>query len=73
MSRSPEYTQGRRAGVKWAITWLHARAAEMNDPPARAILNSAAFNMGHDARNDGGKIIEELRADGQRADGETTK
>lgn len=52
MSRSPEYTQGRRAGVKWAITWLHDRANEMNDPHAKAILNTAAFNLGADAKGE---------------------
>lgn len=50
MARSPEYTQGRRAGVKWAITWLHERAKEMNDQVCKNHLNEAAFNMGHDAK-----------------------
>lgn len=50
MARSPEYEQGNRAGVKWAISWLHERAIEMNDERARAFLNSAAFNMGVDAK-----------------------
>jgi hypothetical protein len=50
MSRSPEYEQGNRAAIKWAITWLHERANEMNDPHARLVLNSAAFNMGVDTK-----------------------
>lgn len=54
MSRSPEYTQGKRAGIKWAITWLHERAVEMNDEHAKAILNTAAFNMGVDAKQTDG-------------------
>jgi len=41
---------GRREAVKWAIDWLHQRAKEMNDQNARAILNTAAFNMGVDAK-----------------------
>lgn len=46
MSRIPEYTRGQRDGIRWAITWLHSRAREMNDPHAKGVLNSAAFNMG---------------------------
>lgn len=52
MARSHEYTQGRRAGLKWAISWLHERANEMNDPHAKAVLNSAAFNLGVENRTD---------------------
>jgi hypothetical protein len=52
VSRSEQYIQGRRAGIKWAITWLHERASEMNDPQAKQILNSAAFNMGVDTKTD---------------------
>ena len=33
-------------GVRTCIAWLHARALEMNDPHARAILNVAAYNLG---------------------------
>lgn len=51
MSRSEEYMQGRRAGIKWAISWLHERAKEMNDEHARLILNAAAFNMGVKAKS----------------------
>ncbi len=39
------YPRGHRDGIKWAITWLHKRAVEMNDHHAKAILNTAAFNM----------------------------
>jgi hypothetical protein len=49
--RAPQYMHGRREAIKWAVTWLHQRALEMNDPHAKAILNSAAFNMGSDAKN----------------------
>jgi hypothetical protein len=46
MSRSQEYTQGYRAAVKDAVTWLHQRSAQMNDPQAKRVLDSAAFGMG---------------------------
>ncbi len=48
--RSPEYLNGRREGVKWAIAWLHQRASQMNDENAKAVLNTAAFNMGNSAK-----------------------
>ena len=32
--RTPQYMQGRREAIKWAVTWLHDRANEMNDPHA---------------------------------------
>lgn len=41
---------GFRDGVRWAVTWLHDRAKEMNDPHAVIVLNSAAFNMGEEAK-----------------------
>jgi hypothetical protein len=49
-TRSPQYMQGRREAMKWAVTWLHQRALEMNDPHAKALFNTAAFNMGADAK-----------------------
>lgn len=52
MSQMPEYERGCRDGVRWAITWLHERASKMNDPHARAVLNSAAFNMGIDRKQE---------------------
>jgi len=48
--RSNEYHNGRREAIKWAVTWLHNRAREMNDPNAVAVLNTAAFNMGQAAK-----------------------
>lgn len=42
---------GQRAGIRWAIAWLHKRAGEMNDPHAKAVLNTAAFQMGVDGKN----------------------
>ncbi|MGB3502893.1 MAG: hypothetical protein WBA44_14820 [Mesorhizobium sp.] len=44
--RSYDWEAGRRNGIKWAITWLHAEARRMNDPHARQVLNNAAFGMG---------------------------
>lgn len=41
---------GQRDGIRYAITWLHNRANEMNDPHARAIINSAAFSLGNEIR-----------------------
>ncbi len=43
--------QGQRAGIRWAITWLHKSAREMNDPHAKMVLNNAAFQMGVEAKN----------------------
>lgn len=45
---SPSETRAYYSGVRACITWLHRRAASMNDPHARAILNSAAFALGAD-------------------------
>lgn len=38
---------GRRDGIRFAITWLHARAKTMNDPTAVAVLNVAASDLGN--------------------------
>lgn len=35
-----------RKGLRFAVSWLHDRANEMNDPWAKAVLNTAAFNLG---------------------------
>lgn len=50
MDRCPQYKQGHRAGVKFAVDWLHRRVEEMNDPHAKQILNSAAWNLGNDGK-----------------------
>lgn len=34
--------------IRACIAWLHAQAASMNDPKAKAVLNSAAFSLGVD-------------------------
>jgi len=47
-TRSPQYRDGQRNAIKWAITWLHRRAESMNDVKMVAILNSAAFELGID-------------------------
>ncbi len=41
---------GKRDGLRYAITWLHRHAASMNDKSAKAILDSAAFNLGLELR-----------------------
>lgn len=45
--------QGRQEALKWAITFLHAKAETMNDPKAKAILNVAATDMGNFTRDGG--------------------
>ena len=35
-------------GVRKCVAWLHARSEEMEDRHARALLNSAAFDLGRD-------------------------
>lgn len=46
LDRSPQHMQGYRHAAKAAVEWLHKEAATMNDPNARAILNTAAFGLG---------------------------
>ena len=50
MNERDEYGRGTRDGTRWAIAWLHKRAEQMNDPHAKAILNTAAFQMGVEAK-----------------------
>lgn len=50
--RANEYGRGYHDGLREAITWLHARAREMNDPHAKAILNTAAFHLGVEVANE---------------------
>lgn len=49
MQELSEYERGVRKGIQAAVTWLHQRATEMNDPHARSVLDSAATNLGWDA------------------------
>jgi len=37
---------GFRDGIRYAVTWLHERAREMNDPWAKALLNVTADDLG---------------------------
>lgn len=46
MSHKPEYDRGYCDGSRFAITWLHGRAHGMNDPHAKALMNSAGFDLG---------------------------
>ena len=48
----PDIARGRREGMQWAVSWLHNRAEEMNDPHARGVLQAAAFQMGNDAKTE---------------------
>ena len=50
MTQPPDIARGRREGMQWAVSWLHNRAEEMNDPHARTVLQAAAFQMGNDAK-----------------------
>src|SRR5580765_7311518 len=57
---SIERKMGRHDGIRLAITWLHGRAKEMNDPHARGVLNSAAFSLGVEMKQ--GDLLEGLIA-----------
>lgn len=46
-----ERANGFRDGMRFAVTWLHQRANEMNDPWAKAVLNTAAFNLGVEGKS----------------------
>lgn len=50
MARDQRWKDGRRNGIKWAITFLHETGREMNDPHARLICNLVAFWMGVEAK-----------------------
>lgn len=63
MSAKPEYDRGFRDGYRWAIAWLHKRALELNDPSAKAAMNTACFHMGVEGKN--------LRPIASQSDGET--
>ncbi|NVZ10566.1 hypothetical protein HW932_14975 [Allochromatium humboldtianum] len=47
--KANEYRRGYHDGLREAIAWIHARAEEMNDPHAKAVLNTAAFHLGVEA------------------------
>lgn len=49
-SRHPQFMQGMRSAQKRAVQWLHDRAASMNDPHAKSILDSAAFSYGGECK-----------------------
>ena len=49
MSERPDYDRGMRDGIRWAVAQVHAYASEMNDPSARAALNTAGFTIGQEA------------------------
>lgn len=41
-----EYERGFMDGFKAVVALFHERAMEMNDPHAKAVLNSMAFHLG---------------------------
>lgn len=47
----PERAIGFRHGIQYAVTWLHHRAFEMNDPWAKAVLNVAASELGNEGKS----------------------
>lgn len=47
-NRSSDYAAGHRRASRGCVAWLYRRAAEMNDPKAKDVLNSAAFALGQD-------------------------
>lgn len=47
----PERAIGFRLGIQYAVTWLHHRAFEMNDPWAKAVLNCAAQGLGIEGKD----------------------
>lgn len=47
----PEYDRGFRDGMRFAVTWLHQQAREMNDPWAKTVLNTAAFGLGVEGKS----------------------
>lgn len=60
MSQMQPYKRGYRDALRWSVTWLHARAAEMNDPQCKAFLNSAATNLGWDIEKKMALLIEPI-------------
>lgn len=46
----PEYNRGWVDGVRFAIAYVHQRALEMNDPSAKAALNTTGFHLGLEAK-----------------------
>ena len=48
--RSQQWIDGRRNGIKFAVSWLRDRAYRMHDEHARQVLYSASFNLGNDAK-----------------------
>lgn len=69
-TRHPLFREGYRCCTRDAVTWLHNRATEMNDPQARAVLNVAANTLGGSAKRNRGWIVV---APGQMADKEVSE
>ena len=56
----PERHIGFRHGIQYAVTWLHHRAFEMDDPWAKAVLNCAATNLGVEGKSQTIDVKEKL-------------
>ena len=46
MDRNQDHIEGYRRAAKDAVEFLENRAREFNDPHAKQVLHSAAFNLG---------------------------
>lgn len=56
----PENERHFLKGIRYAVTWLHDRAEEMNDPWAKAVLNVAADGLGKDSRSNAVEVKAKL-------------
>ncbi len=63
LGKSDGRSLGRRDGIRIAITWLLKRAREMNDPHAKAVLNSAAYSLGQDQKYREPELVESATSD----------
>jgi hypothetical protein len=63
MARTQQWKDGRRNGIKFAITFLHRTAHEMNDPHAKCICNLVGFWLGIEAKKLGRSSEVERAAD----------
>lgn len=62
--KKQERAFGFNDGARWIITRLHRRSGEMNDPHAKAVLNSAAFQFGNDLAAIANKKVDAAAAQG---------
>lgn len=48
MTQKPDYDRGFKDGIRTAVTFLHNKSSEMNDPSARCVLDMVAFHLGNE-------------------------